>query len=116
MWLICKLTPDFKTIADFRKDNILCMKSVFMEFNTYCMEQGLFGGKTIGIDGTKIKAWNSRERNHNRKVIEKRIRDAEDKVDGYLKELDRNDEVEKDEQEIKNMKEKIEALKKKGGR
>lgn len=76
------------------------------------MEQGLFGRQTIGIDGTKMKAWNSRERKYNKKVLEKRIRDAEDKVDRYLKELDMNDEMEKDEQEIKKMKEKIEAPKK----
>ncbi|MGC8516221.1 MAG: transposase [Thermoplasmata archaeon] len=52
MWLTCKLTPDFKTISDFRKDNIDCMKDVFTAFNKQCLSEGLFGGKTIAIDGT----------------------------------------------------------------
>ncbi|MEM4089848.1 MAG: transposase [Thermoplasmatales archaeon] len=56
MWLICKLKPDFKTISDFRKDNIDCMKDVFKAFNEQCLDDDLFRGKTIAIDGTKIKA------------------------------------------------------------
>ena len=51
MWLTCKLNPDFKTISDFRKDNIDRMKNVFTAFNKQCLSDGLFGGKIIAIDG-----------------------------------------------------------------
>ena len=73
MWLACKLNPDFKTISDFRKDNIDCMKNVFKAFNKQCLSDGLFGGKTIAIDGTKIKAWNSRERTYTKDTVEKNV-------------------------------------------
>ena len=56
MWLMKKLTPDFKTIADFRKDNIDCMKGVFREFVKLCVRLDLYGAKCIAVDGNKFKA------------------------------------------------------------
>ena len=112
MWLMCKLQPDFKTIADFRKDNIGCMKGVFRSFNEQCLKEGLFGGKTVAIDGTKIKAWNSRDRSYTKEFVDNGIRKLDEKIDRYLKEMDENDEKERDEPKITNMKEKIEAMKK----
>ncbi|MDA8054895.1 MAG: IS1182 family transposase [Thermoplasmatales archaeon] len=112
MWLICKLKPDFKTISDFRKDNIDYMKGVFKAFNEQCLGNDLFGGKTIAIDGTKIKAWNSRDRNYRRDTVEKQIAEMDKKVEKYLKEMDENDAREKDEPKITNMKEKIDSMKK----
>ena len=59
MWLIRKLTPDFKTIADFRKNNVDSVKSLFRKFNLFLNYQGLFKSNDITVDGTKIKAVNS---------------------------------------------------------
>ncbi len=112
MWLLCRLTPDFKTIADFRKDNIDCMKKVFMAFNKMCMEQDLFGRKTVAIDGTKVKAWNARDKTYTKDNVDKRIKEMDEKVDSYLKEIEENDGKEEDEPKITNMKEKIETMKK----
>jgi len=62
MWLIKRVTPDFKTIADFRKDNIDCTKKVFREFVYHSMELGLVGGELASLDETKLKAVNSKKR------------------------------------------------------
>ncbi len=113
MWLLCKIGPDFKTISDFRRDNIDCIKGVFRSFNEQCISDGLFGGKTVAIDGTKIKAWNTRERSYRKETVEKQIAETDEKIEKYLREMDENDEKEKDEPKITNMKEKIEAMKKK---
>ena len=112
MWLLCRLTPDFKTISDFRKDNIDCMKRVFRAFNTMCMEQDLFGRKTVAIDGTKVKAWNARDKTYTRDNVDKRIKEMDGKVDRYLKEIEENDRNEEDEPKITSMKEKIETMRK----
>ncbi|MHB8544763.1 MAG: IS1182 family transposase [Leptospirales bacterium] len=112
MWLLSRLTPDFKSISDFRKDNIDCMKKIFTAFNKMCMEQELFGRKTIGIDGTKVKANNARDKTYTKDNVDKRISEMEEKADKYLKEIEENDNNEEDEPEIANMKEKIETLKK----
>ena len=112
MWLLCMLTPDFKTIADFRKDNIDCMKNVFNAFNTMCMEQGLFGRRAVAIDGTKVKACNARDRTYTRDNVDRRIKEMDEKIDRYLREMDENDRIEEDEPKITNMKEKIDTMKK----
>ncbi len=112
MWLICKLQPDFKTIADFRKDNIDCMKGIFRSFNEQCRADGLFGGKTIAVDGTKIKAWNSMDRAYRKDTVNKQMAEMDAKIEKYLREMDENDEKEKDEPKITNMKEKIASMRK----
>ena len=63
LWLMRKLQPDFKTIADFRRDNAGAFKKVFRQFNLLCRELGLFGGELVAIDGTKLKAVNNVARN-----------------------------------------------------
>ncbi|MCL5794552.1 MAG: IS1182 family transposase [Candidatus Thermoplasmatota archaeon] len=113
MWLIRKLTPDFKTIADFRKDNVSSIKPVFRFFVDACRESGIISGNTVGIDGTKVKAWNSRGRNFTKDGIGKRIDEIDDKIDRYLKEMDQNDEIEKDERKITDMRERIEDMRNK---
>ena len=62
MWLIGGLTPDFKTIADFRKDNRDAFKPVFREFVLLCRKLELFGGELLAVDGTRLKAVNNTER------------------------------------------------------
>jgi len=59
MWLLRKLRPDFKTIADFRKDNAKAFKHVFRKFTLLCRELELFGGELIAIDGSKFSETNS---------------------------------------------------------
>ena len=63
LWLLRKLQPDFKTIADFRWDNAGAFKKVFRQFNLLCRELGLFGGELVAIDGTKLKPVNNVVRN-----------------------------------------------------
>ena len=65
MWLLGKPRPDFKTIADFRRDNLAALKQVCREFTLLCRKLGLFGGELVAIDGSKFKAVNNRRRNFN---------------------------------------------------
>src|SRR6266702_3571488 len=62
MWLMRKLRPDFKTIADFRAVNRCALTRVFKEFVVFCRELDLFGGELVAVDGSKFRASNSRER------------------------------------------------------
>lgn len=113
MWLLNKLTPDFKTIADFRKDNKEAIKKVSKEFIILCKRLKLFGGELVGIDGSKFKAWNSKKRNFNKEKLEKRIKEIEEKVSQYLSELEENDlkEAEVKDNNGEGIRVKIEGLK-----
>ena len=91
MWLMKKLSPDFKTIADFRKDNIDCVKSVFREFVKLCISLDLYGAKCIAVDGTKFKAANGLDHNFNRKKLVYRIEEADKQVSKYLAEIEEED-------------------------
>jgi len=94
MWLLKKLTPDFKTIADFRKDNKKAIKMVCREFTLLCKRLDLFGGELVAIDGSKFKAVNSKKRNFNEAKLKRAIKEIDEKVDGYLAELEDNDQEE----------------------
>ncbi len=110
MWLTKKLAPDHKTIADFRKDNIDCIKGVFKEFVYLCKSLDLYGAQIVAIDGTKFKAVNSRSNNLNEKTIALRLKQTEEKIAEYLKEMDQNDTADSAEDESVNvdeLKEKI---------
>jgi transposase len=91
MWLMRKLTPDFKTIADFRKDNVNCVKGVFREFVKLCMSLDLFSAKCVVIDGTKFKAVNSLDNNFNRKNLVYRMKMIDEHVSKYLAEIEEED-------------------------
>ncbi len=110
MWLMKKLAPDFKTIADFRKNNVDCIKGVFKEFVYLCRSLDLYGAQLVAIDGTKFKAVNSRSNNLNEKTVALRLKQTEEKIAEYLKEMDQNDTANSDEDERVNadeLKEKI---------
>lgn len=94
MWLLKKLTPDHKTIADFRKNNPESIKKVFKQFVFFCKELGLYGGEVVAIDGSKFKAVNSKKRNFNEDKLIKKLKDIEEKIEAYLKELEENDKEE----------------------
>ncbi len=91
MWLLRKLKPDFKTIADFRKDNRNAFKQVFREFTLLCRKLELFGGELIAVDGSKFKAVNNSKRNFTKARLQKTLKRIDEKIEGYLNELDEYD-------------------------
>ena len=91
MWLMGKLKPDFKTIADFRKDNAQGIKKVCREFTLWCKRLELFGGELVAIDGSKFGAVNSSKRNFTEKKLRRMLKEIDGKIDQYLKALDRQD-------------------------
>lgn len=91
MWLMKKLAPDFKTIADFRKDNADCVKGVFKEFVKLCMGLDLFGSKLVAIDGVKFKAVNSLDKNFNRKSLSYRLKVIDKRISEYISEMEEED-------------------------
>lgn len=114
IWLMRKLTPDFKTIADFRKQNAEAIKQVCREFTLLCKRLELFGGELIAIDGSKFKAQNSKSRNFSDKKLDKAIKEIDKKIQSYLDELDEADEQEADVKTptADQLKEKIDQLRK----
>jgi len=84
MWLTGRLAPDFKTIADFRRDNGRGIRNVCAEFVRLCRELKLFSQAIVAIDGTKFKAVNSRDRNWTPGKIDKRRQQVEESIDRYL--------------------------------
>jgi transposase len=91
IWLLRKLRPDFKTIADFRRNNGQAIKAVGREFILLCRKLELFGGELVAIDSTKIKAQNSKGRNYSEARLKGLLAEIENKVSGYLEELDQSD-------------------------
>src|SRR3972149_9250722 len=114
MWLLKNLTPDFKTIADFRKDNPEAIKKLFKSFVFFCKQLDLFGGEVVGIDGSKFKAVNSKKRNFNEDKLVKKLKDIEEKIEAYLKELEENDKEESSvkQPDARDIKEKIKQFEK----
>jgi transposase len=98
MWLMKKLAPDFKTIADFRKDNVDCVKGVFKEFVKLCLSLDLFGSKLVAIDGVKFKAVNSLDQNFNRNKLAYRLKVIEERVSKYISDMEEEDRKEEKEE------------------
>ena len=88
MWLTSRLSPDFKTIADFRKDNGDAIKAVCRQFVMICRNINLFSASMIAIDGSKFKAVNNRDRNYTRAKIKRRISAIDKSLNRYLAQLD----------------------------
>ncbi|OYW74731.1 MAG: hypothetical protein B7Z37_16475 [Verrucomicrobia bacterium 12-59-8] len=91
IWLLRTLKPDFKTIADFRRENRKAFKGVLREFNLLCRKLELFGAELVAIDGSKFKASNSQGRHFNAKQLREVIKHIDQRIDDYLRELDRQD-------------------------
>ena len=91
IWLLRHLKPDFKTVADFRRDNRAAFRPVFREFLLLCKQLDLFGRELLAIDGTRIKAVNNRDRNFTRATLEQFIRKADERLADYLQRLDASD-------------------------
>jgi len=91
IWLLCKLSPDHKTIARFRHDNAAALKNTFRDFVKLCVKLGLYGKELVAIDGSKFKAVNSKDRNFGSKKLVERIARIDAKIEEYLHELDNSD-------------------------
>jgi transposase len=114
MWLMGRLVPDHKTIADFRKDNGAAIRAVCARFIMLCRALGLFGDASIVIDGSKFKAVNNRDKNFTRAKMERRLAQIEESVARYLSQLDTADRQEPSEahtSKTTRLKEKIAKLK-----
>src|ERR1043166_957465 len=93
-WLLQNLTPNYHTIADFRKVHAVPLQSMFRLYVQFLGDAGLLGKTTIGIDGSKFKAVNSKKNNFSQKKIDKHRQFIEDKAQKYLAELDELDKEE----------------------
>ena len=109
-WLTGKLTPNYHSIADFRKVNPDALRRTFKLFVSFLKDADLIAGEVVAIDGTKVRAHNSKKNNFNPKKIERHIDYIEKKTDEYLTQLDEFDKVEQAEK-ISDVNEKIERLK-----
>jgi transposase len=94
MWLLARLIPDHKTVADFRKDNGSAIRKVCARFVELCREMGLLATASVAIDGSKFKAVNNRDKNFTRAKMERRRAQLEESVARYLSQLDTADRME----------------------
>ena len=112
MWLTGRLMPDFKTIADFRRDNGAAIRAVCGQFVALCRRLNLFTQAVVAIDGSKFKAVNNRDKNYTVTKVKKRMEQVDASIARYLAALDRADREESDITEAKasRIKEKIAGL------
>jgi hypothetical protein len=111
MWLTGRLAPDFKTIADFRKDNGEAIRLVCREFVMLCRKLSLFSEAFVAIDGSKFKAVNNRDKNFTRAKMKRRLAEVEASIERYLSDLSSADRREPAEDKTQRMEDKIAALK-----
>src|ERR1700745_3707861 len=112
IWLLRHLKPDFKTIADFRRDNRKAFRPVFRQFVLLCRQMNLFGRELLAVDGTRIKAVNNKDRNFTRASLAEFIKAADAKLEDYLQRLDQSDATESATggSRVNNLAEKITAI------
>ena len=91
MWLLGRLVPDDKVIADFRKDNGPAIRKVCARCVELCRKIGLLTNARVAIDGSKFKAVNNRDKNFTRGKVERRRAQLEESVARYLSQLDTAD-------------------------
>jgi transposase len=113
MWLTRRLTPDFKTIANFRKENGKAIRNVCRQFVVLCQQLDLFSDAVVAIDGSKFKAVNSSDRNFTDAKLKRRMQEIEANITRYLTELDTADRQEPTARQAKTVRlnDKIAALK-----
>jgi len=113
MWLLGRLTPDFKTIADFRRDNSEGIRNVCRQFVVLCRQLNLFAQAVVAIDGSKFKAVNAHDRNFTRGKLEKRMQEIDRCIERYLTAMDTADRQPADIAEARTtrLKEKMATLK-----
>jgi transposase len=111
MWLTGRLAPDFKTIADFRKDNGEAIRGVCRKFVILCRNLNLFTNAFVAIDGSKFKAVNNRDRNFTRAKMKPRLAEVDAAIERYLQQLAEADRREPAEDKTQRLEDKIAALK-----
>lgn len=119
MWLLGRLQPDFKTIANFRRSNGRAIRKVCAEFVGLCRKLDLFSQALVAIDGSKFKASNNRDKNFTPAKLKRRVEEIERSIERYLSRLDRVDEEEPDapsqsgalQDKIASLKEEVKRLK-----
>lgn len=113
IWLTGRLRPDFKTIADFRKDNGPAIRRICSQFIVLCRNLQLFSEAIVAIDGSKFKAVNNRDKNFTEHKLKARMAQIEESVGRYLSELDRADRnpAAVSEGRVSRLKEKVSRLK-----
>ena len=112
MWLTGRLGPDFKTIADFRKDNGAAIRATCQQFVALCRKLNLFTQAMVAIDGSRFKAVNSRDRSFSRGSIKRRMEQVEASIERYLSALETADRQEGELAQAKSarLKDKIASL------
>jgi transposase len=113
MWLTGRLMPDFKTIANFRKDNGKAIRNVCRQFVVLCQQLNLFTDVLVAIDGSKFKAVNNRDRNFTSAKLQRRMEEIESSINHYLTALDTADRQEPEvaKARTERLEDKIAALK-----
>ena len=113
MWLTGRLMPDFKTIANFRRDNGPAIRNVCRQFIVLCRKLNLFSQAIVAIDGSKFKAANNRDKNFTNAKMQRRMAQIEESIERYLTAMDTADRAEPETAELKKgrLQEKIAALK-----
>ena len=110
MWLLGRLAPDFKTIADFRKDNGEAIRLVCREFVVLCRKLNLLSDTLVAIDGSKFKAVNGRDKNYTRAKMKRRLEELEASIERYLARLATADATEPPGDDAKTLKDKVAGL------
>ena len=90
-FLLNRLTPDFRTIADFRKDNAKALKNVFRTFVRICMQLGLYQKELLAVDGSKFRAVNSKDHCYNAEILHKKLEHIDGHIAQYLGRMDTED-------------------------
>ena len=93
-FLLKRLTPDFRTIADFRKNNAKALKNVFRAFVKLCMKLDLYQKELLAIDGSKFRAVNSKDNTYNKEILEKKLKRIDEHISEYLSQMDKEDKTE----------------------
>jgi hypothetical protein len=101
MWLTSRLSPDFKTIADFRRNNGKAIRNVCKEFIVLCRNLDLFSKSIVAIDGSKFKAVNNRDRNFTSGKVKARLQQIDESIARYLSALETADRTQSDVAEAK---------------
>ena len=97
-YLLDQLTPDFRTIADFRKENRKALEGVFREFVKQCLSCGLYSKELLAVDGSKFRAVNGRKNMYNQEILESKQKHIEERLTKYLEQLSEEDAKEESEE------------------
>ena len=106
-WLLGNLTPNYHTIADFRKHNPKALKNCFKLYTLFLQDIGLIAGKTLAVDGSKFRASNSKKNNYSQSKIDRQLDYIEQKTAEYLRQLDQADSLELSEDRVQLIQQKL---------